>query len=323
MIATWPAVPTLLGKRATYRAAAIVCAGCLLGWLPQAHAQAWVPAKGHGSVSLTYQQLKVTQRTTSDGMARSFGKIINRTMYFNVDYGLSDRWAISASIPFKSNRYSGHDPHNPRLRLFPANDQRFLDDGQYHGGWADWSVGLRYQWRTEPLLITPFISYSRPSHDYTFFANAALGTDQWSWQGGVNVGKRLAPPWQNLYWQAGYSYRYMQSVNNRRVNFDRLSLQAGYNFTPRLETHVLIEHQSAYNGLDAPQGLRNPDGSLNVSNLFYHDALFGVSYLRASVGFGYQIGDRYQVYADLGRTLNGDNAHLIDYAATVGISRRF
>lgn len=295
----------------------------LLAWVPQTRAQAWVPGQGRGSVSVTYQQIRITERAVSNGTAQPFGEIVNRAFYLNADYGLSDRWAISLAIPFKSNRYSGHDPHDPRLRLFPANDQRFLDDGKFHGGWVDWSASLRYQWRTEPLLITPFITYSRPSHEYTFFANAALGTDQWFWQAGVNVGKRLRAPHQNLYWQAGYAYMYTQSINNRRVNFDRLSLQAGYNFTPRLDVHALLEHQNAYGGINAPQDFRNPNGSPNVGNIFYHDALLGVRYTRASLGFGYQVNEHYQVYADLGRTLKGNNAHLIDYAASLGVSRSF
>ena len=291
--------------------------------MPDARAQAWVPGQGKGSVSLTYQQIKVTQLAQSNGTPRSFGEIVNRAFYLNADYGLTDRWAISLGIPFKSNRYTGNDPHDPRRRLFPANDQRFLDDGQFHGGWADWSASLRYQWRTTPLLITPFITYSRPSHEYTFFANASLGTHQWFWRTGVNVGKRLAAPYQNLYWQAGYAYMYMQAVNDRRVKFDRLSVQVGYNFTPRFDAHALVEHQNSYGGLNAPQDYRNPNGSPNVGNIFHHDALGGASYTRASVGFGYQINEHYQVYSDLGRTLKGSNAHLIDYAASFGVSRNF
>lgn len=302
---------------------ATVCCGLLLGsllWMPEAYAQAWVPGKGQGSLSVTYQQIKITRRSASDGVAHPFGEILYRAIYVGADYGLSERWAISMSIPFKSNRYTGDDPHDPRIRLFPPNDQRFLDDGDYHGGWADWSASLRYQWRAEPFLITPFIAYSWPSHDYTFFAHSALGTDQWSWQAGVNIGDRLPAPFQKLYWQAGYSYQYMQAINNRRVNFDRYSLQAGYNFTDRLDGRVQFEFQNSYNGLVAPRDLRNPNGSPNVGNIFYHDALFGASYTKASLGLGYQVNDRYQVYANLGRTLKGNYTHLVDYAATFGVS---
>lgn len=279
---------------------------------------------------MLYMQKQSTKLTNADGSSDPFGKVIARTVYLNLDYGLSDRWAISAGLPFQSNRYTGNDPHDPRIFPFP-NDQRFLDDGRFHDGWGDWSVALRYQWRTEPFLITPFIAYSRPSHDYTFFAHSALGTHQWALQTGVHIGKWLPPPWQNAYWQAGYAYTFEQSTNHldrladdRRVNHGTFSLELGYNFTPRLDAHLLIEHSNSYgNGVNATHDFGNPDGSPNFNNIFYHDQLLLARYTRASLGLDFQLNDRYQLSIVYGRTLSAANAHFWDYEATFGISRSF
>ena len=173
-------------------------------------------------------------------------------------------------------------------------------------------------------MITPFIAYSRPSHDYTYFAHSALGTHQWALQTGVHIGKWFPPPWQNAYWQMGYAYTFEQPVNHRRVNHGALSMELGYHFTPRLDGHVLIEHSNSYgNGVNATQDFGNPDGSPNFDNIFYHDQLLLARYTRASLGLNYQLNDRYQLSILYGRTLSAANAHFWDYEATFGITRSF
>ena len=46
-------------------------------------------------------------------------------------------------------------------------------------------------------------------------------------------------------------------------------------------------------------------------------------FLNIGASVDYQLDDRYSLFANVGRTLRGDNTHLIDYALTVGISRGF
>ena len=325
-------------KNSVNRMSATACCGFLLAasaCMSQASAQAWVPGKGQGTLWMTYQQKQSTKLTNADGSSGQFGKVIDRTMTLNLDYGLSDRWAVSVGLPYKRNRYTGNDPHDPRGFPFP-NNQRFLDDGHYHAGWSDWSVGLRYQWRKQPFLITPFIAYSQPSHDYTFFAHSAFGTNQRALQVGVHIGNWFAPPWQDMFWQAGYAYTFEQSVKNidrlarqylpddRHVNHGAISLELGYNITPRLGTHLLLEHSNSYgHGVNAPQEFANPDGSPNFNNIFYHDQLILGRYTQASMGLEYQLTDSYQLTFDYGRTLRGADTHIFDYETTVGISRSF
>lgn len=291
---------------------------------PPVAAQAWVPGQGKGSISVTYQHDQSTRLTKANGDAERFGKVIDRGLDLNVDYGLSDRLALSADLPFKSNRYTGDDPHDPTTQLPFANDQHFVDDGQFHDGWADWSLALRYQLRSKPFLVTPFIAYSRPSHDYTFWAHSAFGNQQRSWQAGVNLGGWLPPPWQRLYWQAGYAYLLMQRVGDRRVNRGVLSAQLGCTFTPRLGAQLRIEHQNSFGAtIDLPKDFFNPDGSLNPGNLLYHDQLAASRFTRASVGVNYQLSERYQLSAAYARTIRAANAHIWDHQLSIGISWSF
>ena len=294
-----------------------------LAWTPVSLAQVWVPGKGHGQVWVNYQQIKVSQRTNSSGHAQNFGDITDRGLYLNLDYGLTDRLAVTAILPYGSNRYQGNKPHDPKIFFPDLHGQRLIDDGDFHGGWADWGMGLRYQLAGKSFLVTPFVSYSQPSHDYVFFAHSQLGTHQWRLQAGASVTRPIPPPWQNLYWQARYAFSYMEPKLHRRVNHAALALELGYRINPSLSVHLQVEQLWSYNGIEGPQGFRDPDGSFNRDLFLYHEALAGVKYSKASVGAGYRINDRYVVFADFGKTLRAANTDRIDSAINIGVSRSF
>ena len=83
----------------------------------------------------------------------------DRTVFLNFDYGLSDRVALTVGLPYKAGKFEGpggHDPHT----LY--NDHGFdsIDDGDFHSGWQDWRIALRYQMRAAPAWhITPFVAF--------------------------------------------------------------------------------------------------------------------------------------------------------------------
>jgi hypothetical protein len=282
------------------------------------HADAWTPGKGHGAISIAYQELFIHYHTTSTGEKQVPGTIDNHVVFLDFDYGLGDRWAINIDLPFKSNRYQGR-PHPP---LDDGHDHGdiFIEDGRYHGGWADWNLGLRYQWRTEPWAITPYLSYGVPARDYYTYAHSAPGTGQKRLELGINAGHRFAAPLQNLYFQGGYGYSFMEVVEHRRVNHSTLSLELGYFVTPRLTARLRVLGQKTYNGFEFPRDY--PPGQ-NDEHLFFHDQNLRNDFVNIGAGVDYQLDDRYGLFASYGHTVWGENTHLIDYALTVGISRGF
>jgi hypothetical protein len=295
----------------------------LSGLASPVQAQPWVPGKGHGSVSLTYDQKVSTELTFADGTRLVFGSLIDRGMTLHADYGLSDRWAISATLPYGRNRYTGDDPHDPTQFPFPAG-QTFIDDGLYHGGWSDATLALRYQWRTSPLLVTPFVSYSWPVRDYTIYGHASVGNNQWNWQAGVHVGQWLPPPWQTWYWRAGYAYQFNQRLDNRRVNRGLLSLAVGWVPNNRINFHLSLEHENSFGDtVDLPQDFAYPDGSPNVGVIIYHDQIAAARSTKASFGVSYSLGDHWTLSAEGGRTLAAANVHVWRYETSIGLTRSF
>jgi hypothetical protein len=311
-------VPTV-GVSDCTRSRRLVTALALVTIAPMAHAQradAWVPAKGHGAISAAYQQLYVRYHSHSDGSKDIPGTIRDRSVFLDIDYGLTDRLALDLGLAFKSNRYHGRS-HPP---LPDNHGEHFIDDNHFHGGWADWNLGLRYQWRSDPWAITPFVSYGVPARDYPTYAHSAVGLGQKRAELGINVGHRFGPPLQNLYVQGGYGYAFMEVVDHRRVNHGTLDLEVGYFLTPRLTARFTVVGQKTYNGLEFPQDY--PPGT-DPEQQFHHDQNLRNDFINVGAGIDYGFNQRYTGFANVGRSVWGENTHLVDYAITVGVSRGF
>ena len=287
------------------------------------HTDLWTPAKGHGAVSVAYQHLYIRYHTNSQGHRGLPGTIRDRGVYLGIDYGLTDRLAITATAAFKSGKYDARIPgsaHDPGT-LGDPGDQHFIDDGRYHSGWQDWNLALRYRWIDRShVTVTPFIDYGQPIRDYTVFAHSAVGTGQTQLEGGVNIGGRFKPPAQNLFWRVGAAYAYMQKEGNRRVNHGTFDIELGWLATPRLALRGTLVKRKTYNGLDFPEDYAS---SHTDDVFFHHDQNVRDDFLNVGVSVDYQFNDRYAAFANLGRSIKGDNTHLIDYAITVGIGRAF
>ena len=314
--------PSLCPRRLHGPAAGAARAACLaLAVFPAcalAQNQTWVPAKGHGSVSVAYQDLFIATHTISDGSPGYPGTISTRSLFLTADYGLTDRFAINVSLPYKSSRFVGPGVHDPGT-LDDDHGESFIDDGDYHGGWQDLRVSLRYLWLDGPYKVVPFIAYGTPTHDYSTFAHAALGTGQNHLQFGVNVGHGFAPPAQNLYWLAGLSYSVMEKVEDRRVNHGTLNLEMGYFFTPRLSASVLVTAQKTWNGFDYPGDYPNA----HDEHFYPHDQNLRNDFVNVGAVLGFQFDERYSAFVSYGHTVWGENTHLIDHAWTMGVTRSF
>ena len=315
--------PNAIAPAWKYMAWIALAAGAVFA--PRARAQhtdLWVPERGHGMVSAAYQHLYVRYHTDSHGHKGMPGTMRLRSVFLNIDYGLTDRLALTTSGVFKSNKYdaripnSGHDPGT----LDDPHGQHFLDDGDYHGGWQNWNITLRYLWIDKPgLVVTPFIDYGQPIRDYTVFAHAAVGTGQTQLEGGVNVGGRFKAPAQNLFWRLGAAYAYMEKEGDRRVNHGLFDAELGWFATPRLTLRGVIVKRKTYNGLN----LNDYDPRHGDDEYFHHDQNIRDDYLNIGASVEYQFNDRYSGFANLARTLRGDNTHLIEYAITIGVNRGF
>jgi hypothetical protein len=296
-------------------------AGALLA-APAAHAQLSVPERGHGAVSVTFQAVTDHYHLDYQGHLGSAGHITSHSAQLRMDYGVTDRLAMSFTLPFISRRYDGTFPHNPD----PFNDEDHhehigvLDDGDYHGAWQDYGLGLRWRWLDKPWTVTPFVNWSQPTHDYVYFAHAAIGTRQKKLALGVNVGRQWGPRLYRLYTQGSYSYTFVEPVLGHDVDFSTLNLEAGWFFTPSFSVRGFAIYRKTHGGLDFPIDFPPPR---NNETFLHHDQIQRIDYLNYGVGASWRLGDNWSVSANWLTTGWGENGHAIHNAVSVGVSRSF
>ena len=303
----------------------------LLGGMATAQAQTqtsvWVPGKGHGAVTFSVGEVVADQAAVPPALGGGlthFGEVTLRGALLEFDYGITDRLAFNALLPYKSNRYVGDRPHDPR-QLLDGHGEPFLDDGSYHSGWADWGVGLRYLWLTEPVAITPFLTFYHPINDYPIFTQTAFGTGQWRIDLGVNFGGRIPGPLRNLYWVGGYAYSHVEETQinnnpNHRVNHSVAHFELGWFATPRLTASVAWRYTRAHDGLMPPGDFNFPP----IDDLwYYHDQLFALEQTTVDFGLGYQINDHYALDFNYGRTVHVVMGKKIKHALSVGLTYNF
>ena len=163
--------------------------------------QAWVPPKGQGEMALSYQNLFTREHFNGDGSRHDYGHIRLFGVIEELDYGVTNKFAVNLSVPYGFGKYHGPFPH-----------QLPIDNGDYHGALQDLHVGFRYNVFRRPIQFTPFVAVAFPSHHYEHFAHSAVGTDLWEVQMGMSLGRSLAPFLPRAYFQLRYGYSIMQRV---------------------------------------------------------------------------------------------------------------
>jgi hypothetical protein len=199
--------------------------------------QAWVPPKGEGETALSYQNLFTRDHFNGDGSRHDYGHIRLFGVIEELDYGVTNKFAVNLSVPYGFGKYHGPFPHK-----LP------IDDGDYHGALQDMHFGFRYNVLRRPIQFTPFVAVAFPSHHYEHFAHSAVGTDLWEVQMGMSLGRSLAPFLPRGYFQLRYGYSIMQRVLGIRPDRSRIETQFGYFVTRRLSLQALAASQITHSG---------------------------------------------------------------------------
>ena len=87
-----------------------------------AAAQAWVPPRGMGVVSLTYQRINTTGHRRTNGFLVERGQSINMGLYLEGEYAITDRLSVSAGLPYVFAKYTATIPPAPPIP-YPPEDE--------------------------------------------------------------------------------------------------------------------------------------------------------------------------------------------------------
>lgn len=195
-----------------------------------------------------------------------------------------------------------------------------IDDGKYHGSIQDLGLTVRYNLRTRPLILTPFISTSFPSHHYEHFAHSAVGSRLWEVRLGLNFGRRLAVL-PNTYFQMQYSYAISQRVLGIRPDRSRVASEFGYFLTRKFAVRALANSQITHSGLDFPEDF--PSVSRTNERWRHHDQISRIDDLNLGGGANFALTNSVDVFGSLVHTVWGLNGHALKTGLTIGVSWSF
>ena len=260
-----------------------------------ASGQAWTPPAGSGSLWLTAQRLHADAHTEGDGDYQHNIDLLAHSMTAALDYGVTDRLALSIALPYVTSRYEGPIPHAGSL----------VDDGQYHGSISDLDLELRYKAVDGLFVITPFVGGQWPTRDYPTLGHATAGRGLTEYALGFDVGHEAAWLAPALYLAGGYSYSIVEKVHEDiNVNRSNLDLRAAYYVTSRLSVQVASMWQKTHGGIDIPF---SPED--RVRHAHHHDQMLRADHWRTSAAVGYAIRPNVDVVLGWATSIRSENSH--------------
>jgi hypothetical protein len=245
-----------------------------------AFAQAFTPPAQVGSVTAAWQWVDNTGHIFTDGTFVPAGQSVTTSALIEVDYGVSDRFAMTASVPYIFARYTGGLP--PRSGL--AHDACRC----WNSSLQDFVISGRYRFGDEFWTITPQARYIVPTHGYNYLGEAVVGPKLQQFLMSLHASWRFAAlPKASV--QGGYTFALTeQAVDDVRVNRSNTYFSLGYALTRSLYVHGGALYQNAHGGVtvrDLATGAAPPEQAAQADRLlkmrFWH-MTGGVSY---SAGF--------------------------------------
>jgi hypothetical protein len=274
-----------------------------------ARAQAWVPARGEGAVSIAFQDMRVTKHLAATTSVEA-GNIDTNVLLADVTVGLTDRIAVDVALPLVSSKYTGPFPH-------AGTD---IDDGRYRTSFSDVRFALRYNLVREGAVITPYIGSVVPSNNYAYYGHAAPGQQLNEVQVGVYAAKLLESGLPGLFISGRYGFGFVEKVLDISHNRSLGNLEVGYFFNSRFRAFTMANAGLTHGGIDFPS---NGMGGLPVEYRPAHDQIQRVNYLEVGLGGAFSMSDSLDVFGSYSTQVAGRNGHSLDRGITVGISWGF
>jgi hypothetical protein len=270
-----------------------------------------VPRRGEGSITLNQEYMAINTHLLSSDAANglplgdggqlvegnrvNLGAIRSYTTDVAIDYGLTNRLAISTEGSFIASRYRGLSAEGP------------LDNGVYHGAVQDFHIGARYAAIRSAVAITPSLEFQFPSHNYSVLGHSVVGRGLDVLRAGVGVARDLSPFLPEAYLAAHYVHGFVENMGGYNLDNNVLELDAGYSFTPQFTVRAFGSRLTTVDGIDWLTDLATPEGM--AEHFDNHDVAAKESRTVVGGGVGYDFGSRTGLFLDVVGTVAGGNTH--------------
>lgn len=301
------------------RGLVLASAAAFLAPADLARAQAWVAPAGSGSVNVAYQTIDNTGHRLTDGSLLPDGKSRDAAIYVEAEYAFTDRFSMSAGLPFVFARYIGPGPT-------PGPQQPVDVCRCWRGAWQDVGITARVNASRGTLAVTPYLAVGVPSHGYGFRGESVVGRRLKEARLGVAVGHRLDALSPRVSVQANYSYAIVQRVLDIPNNRSNATIEGAVLVTRKLSARGFGTWQRTHGGLRAGTGPPPPEGypwgEVATLDLFtQHDRLLRDNSFHAGAAASYAL-PRFDVFGSYIEYVSGTDSHA-GRVFTAGISWPF
>jgi hypothetical protein len=262
----------------------------------------------------------------SDALTFDAGTTDSHAVQLSAVFALNEKWTLFGSIPYVKKRLVdpiGWGTHNPLVDFYEYTppDLRFVDDGEYHGGFQDLSVGVQYLALDGPLWVSPFVSYGAPASDYPIYGGAIIGKGLNELHLGVSL--EYIPYFSDWNFQADITYAVSEKVLGVDLNYWLMYFAASYYVTPSFAPRVFVTARRAPNALSYPEDFEPYEEKYDNENGWRHDQTIKHEFVNAGIGFDYIVSERYAISGTYYRTIDAENLLEVDRAFNFGLTRRF
>lgn len=291
-------------------AAALLCSAPV-----PAAAQAWTPPAGTGTVTFIYQQIRNTGHRLTDGFLVPDGKSATTTVQIGADYAVTDRWSLSASLPYVFAKYIGPNP--TPFPMQPVDACRCWQHGA-----QDIGLTARYNVRSGATAVTPSVSFGVPSHDYAYRGEAVVGRALKELQIAIDAGARLDAVWDRLVVQGRYGYTFVERVLDLPNNRSTAMLDGAVLLSRRAAVRSFVSWQRTHGGLRSgslpPSDLPFPGEIDTPERVDEHDRLLRDNRWHAGIGASYSF-QTFDVFGSYVEFVRGTDTHA-GRSFTAGVS---
>lgn len=278
---------------------------------PLVRGQSWLPARGEGSVFLSYMDMVTSDHLLSSGQPLDRGPMRMITMTAGVLYGITDRFAVSTQVPYIASKFT----LTPGLAPNAHDLESKIDDGRFRETFQDFRAAVKYNVIKRPLLVSPFFEVVIPTHHYPTFGHSAPGKYLREYHVGTNLGRLLSPILPRGYFDLQYTYSFVQSLAGMNLDRNNVDLEVGYFLKPSLSIRGLGAVQKTLGGVES---LVPPDSPYFP----IHDRLERGHYSRVGGGISFTLPRNVDLYVLVITTISGKNIQAFT-APVVGVSWTF
>lgn len=257
------------------------------------------------SVTTIYQKVDVRYHYNAAGVKQDTGHIHSHDAALALEYGVTNKLAMDFDVTFVASKYQGTRPHGPP------------DTGFFHPTFQDIHFDLRYNVLKRLLVITPFVGFTIPTHDYQVRGHSAVGRGFKEFLIGVNAGRRLDSVLPNTYFQVRYSFTMHERFAGLNLNRSNVDWEIGWWANKSITFRFVGNAQRTHGGFDFPEDLRGPE------EFDIHDRVAKANFVQLGGGVTYSVNRFFDIHVAYAPTpIYARNAHG-DRGMIIGFSWNF